>query len=54
MLDEKDAAFAALGHLHFKGALQYGLWSALQQAELPDDILGFLLVGEQFWLINGT
>ena len=54
MLDEKDAVFAALGHLRFKCALQYGFGQLFEQAVLPDDILGFLLVGEQSWLINGT
>ena len=35
-------------------ALQYGFGQLFEQAVLPDDILGFLLVGEQSWLINGT
>jgi len=36
-----------IGHLGFQGPLQEGFGQLLEQAVLPDDILGFLVVGEQ-------
>src|ERR1019366_8093971 len=36
-----------IGHLGLQGSLQDGLGQLLEQAVLPDDILGLLIVGEQ-------